>query len=73
MESGKSYDGYYVTEPTLTELLGGDYNVHFEFCGSNMIGKLDAKYKLRAGDKIAVKFSADDLFVFDPVMGDVIK
>ncbi len=73
VEAGKKYDGYYVTEPALAELLGGDYNVHFEFCGTNMIGKLDARYKLNAGDKIAVKFSADDLFVFDPVTGDVIK
>ncbi len=73
VESGKNYDDCYVIEPTLTELLGGEYNVHFEFCGRNMIGKLDAKYKLNAGDKIAVRFSADDLFIFDPVTGDIIK
>lgn len=72
-EAGKKYDGYYVVEPTLTELLGGEYSVHFEFCGRNTVGKLDAKYKLKAGDKIAVKFSAADLYVFDPVTGDVIK
>ena len=62
-----------MTEPTLTELLGGEYNVHFEFCGRNMVGKIDAKYKLNAGDKIAVRFSADDLYIFDPITGDVIK
>lgn len=73
VEEGKKYDGCYVIEPTLTELLGGEYNVHFEFCGRNMVGKLDAKYKLKAGDKIAVRFSADDLYIFDPVTGDVIK
>ncbi len=71
--SGKNYDGCLVIEPTLTELLGGEYNVHFEFCGRNMIGKLAAKHKLSAGDKIAVRFSADDLYVFDPVTGDTIK
>lgn len=73
VESGKNYDGCYVIEPTLTELLGGEYNVHFEFCGRNMIGKLDAKYKLNAGDQIAVRFSADDFFIFDPITGDVIE
>ncbi len=71
--AGKKYDGYYVTEPTLTELLGGEYSVHFEFCGRNTIGKLNAKSKLGAGDKIAVKFSTEDLYIFDPVTGDVIK
>ncbi len=73
VEEGKKYDGCFVTEPTLTELLGGEYNVHFEFCGNNMIGKLDAKNKLKAGDKIAVKFSLGDLFIFDTITGDVIK
>jgi len=73
VKSGKKYAGYYVTEPTLTELLGGEYNVHFDFCGKNMIAKLDAKNKLGAGDKIAVKFSADDFFIFDPITGDTIK
>ena len=71
--NGKNYDGCLVIEPTLTELLGGEYNVHFEFCGRNMIGKLAAKHKLSAGDKIAVRFSVDDLYVFDPVTGDTIK
>ncbi len=73
VKSGKKYDGYYVVEPTLTELLGGEYNVHFDFCGKNMIAKLDAKNKLGAGDRIAVKFSADDFFIFDPITGDTIK
>lgn len=72
-EEGKKYEGYFVTEPVLCELLGGEYSVHFEFCGRNMIGKLDAKNRLKAGDKIAVKFSVGDLFVFDPITGDVIK
>lgn len=72
VESGKNYAGSHIIEPTLTELLGGEYNVHFEFCGKNMIGKIDAKYKLNAGDKIAVSFSAEDIFVFDPITGDKI-
>lgn len=73
VKSGKKYDGHYVVEPTLTELLGGEYNVHFDFCGKNMIAKLDAKTKLGAGDRIAIKFSADDFFIFDPITGDTIK
>lgn len=72
-EEGKTYKGAYIVQPELTELLGGEYNVYFEFCGKNMIGKIDAKDKLGQNDKIAVSFSADDLFIFDPITGDVIK
>lgn len=72
-EEGKTYKGANIVQPELTELLGGEYNVYFEFCGKNMIGKIDAKDKLGQNDKIAVSFSADDLFVFDPITGDVIK
>ena len=72
-EEGKTYKGAYIVQPELTELLGGEYNVYFEFCGKNMIGKIDAKYKLGQNDKVAVSFSADDLFIFDPITGDVIK
>ena len=72
-EEGKTYKDAYIVKPELTELLGGEYNVYFEFCGKNMIGKIDAKDKLNQDDKIAVSFSADDLFVFDPITGDVIK
>lgn len=73
VEEGKTYKDAYIVQPELTELLGGEYNVYFEFCGKNMIGKIDAKDKLGQNDKIAVSFSADDLFVFDPITGDVIK
>ncbi len=72
-EEGKTYKGANIVQPELTELLGGEYNVYFEFCGKNMIGKIDAKDKLGQNDKIAVSFSADDLFVFDPITGDIIK
>lgn len=72
-EEGKTYKSAYIVQPELTELLGGEYNVYFEFCGKNMIGKIDAKDKLGQNDKIAVSFSADDLFIFDPITGDVIK
>ena len=72
-EEGKTYKSAYIVQPELTELLGGEYNVYFEFCGKNMIGKIDAKDKLGQNDKIAVSFSAADLFIFDPITGDVIK
>ena len=59
-----------IVEATVCELLGADYNVHFDLFGKDMIGKLDAKTPLTEGDKLIVEFSADDIFFFDPITGD---
>ena len=59
-----------IVEATVCELLGADYNVHFDLFGKDMIGKLDAKTPLTEGDKIAVEFDIEDLFFFDPITGD---
>ena len=59
-----------VVEATVCELLGADYNVHFDLFGKDMIGKLDAKTPLTEGDKLAVEFNIEDLFFFDPITGD---
>jgi len=59
-----------VVEATVCELLGADYNVHFDLFGKDMIGKLDAKTPLTEGDKLAVEFSPEDIFFFDPITGE---
>ncbi|MBD5131783.1 MAG: ABC transporter ATP-binding protein [Clostridiales bacterium] len=69
---GKKYKNCIFVKPTVCELLGGEYNVHFTFCGKNMVGQLDAKEKITTNDEIAVNFSFDDIYVFDPITGDVI-
>lgn len=61
------------TYPTVCELLGGEYSVHFDFCGKDMVGSYDAKDKIKVTDKIAVGFDKGDMQLFDPVTGDVIK
>ena len=68
-EAGKKYSGCTIVKPTVCELLGGEYNVHFDFCGKNMVGIFDAKDKISIEDEIAVGFSPEDVFVFDPVTG----
>lgn len=70
--AGKKYGNSLIVKPTVCELLGGEYNVHFTFCGKNMVGQLDAKEKITTDDEIVVKFSFDDIYVFDPVTGNVI-
>jgi hypothetical protein len=37
-----------------------------------MVGKTDAKENISLQDKIAVTFAFDDIYIFDPVTGDVI-
>ena len=59
-----------VVEATVCELLGADYNVHFDLFGKDLIGKLDAKTPLTEGDKLATEFSSNDIFFFDPITGD---
>ena len=62
-----------VVKPTVCELLGGEYNVHFDFCHKNMVGKIEAKTKITTQDDIAVWFSSEDIYIFDPVTGEVIR
>lgn len=68
----KSYDNAVILTPTVCELLGAEYNIHFDYCGKDMVGKIDAKEKITLHDKIAVSLQFDDIYIFDPVSGDVI-
>ena len=62
-----------VTTATVCELLGADYNVHFELFNKDIIARVDAKEQLVNGDKLLVKFSKEDIYIFDPVTGETIK
>ncbi len=70
---GEPQKGAFVTYPTVCELLGGEYSVHFDFCGKDMVGSYDAKDKITIEDEIAVSFDKEDMKLFDPITGDVIK
>lgn len=63
----------FVTKPTICELLGGEYNIHFDFGGKDLTGKFDAVEKISADDEIVVSFNSDDLYIFDPITGEVIE
>ena len=69
----KQYDGAIIVTPTVCELLGREYNVYFDYCGKNMVAQTDAKETISPSDKIAVSFTAEDLYAFDPVTGDLIE
>ena len=72
-DTKKKYINGVVVKPTVCELLGDEYNVHFEYCGINMVGQIDAKDKMTTKDEIAVSFSFDDIYLFDPVTGEAIR
>jgi len=59
-----------VVEPTLMELMGSEIYVHFDFMGEEMIAKMSAKTKIGEQTKLAIKFSAEDMFLFDPISGE---
>lgn len=59
-----------VVEPTLTELMGSEIYVHFDFQGEEMIAKMSAKTKIGEQTKLVMKFSAEDMFLFDPITGE---
>ena len=65
--------GGFIVQPTVCELLGGEYNVHFDYCGKDMVGQMDAKTKISTKDTVFVRFSAEDIYLFDPITGDIIQ
>lgn len=75
IELKKDYKGRngFTVKPTMCELVGGEYNVHFDFCGKDMVGRIDAKYKITPEDELAVSFSMSDAYVFDPITGSSIR
>ncbi len=73
VRKGETYVNCLIVKPTVCELLGGEYNVHFDFCNKDMVAKVNAKTPVTVNDEIAVRFSVDDIYIFDPVTSDVIK
>ena len=71
--AGSSHPGAVCVRPTVCELLGGEYNVHFDFCGKDMVGRFDAKDKITTRDEITVYFAPENMQIFDPVTGDAIR
>lgn len=68
-EEGKDYTGRCIVRPTVCELLGGEYNIHFDFCGQDVVANFDAKQTITVNDKIAVSFLPEDIYLFDPITG----
>lgn len=63
----------FIAKPTVCELLGGEYNIHFDFCGRDMVGRTDTKHKITIEDELIASFSMGDAYVFDPITGSAIR
>ncbi|HIZ63451.1 MAG TPA: ABC transporter ATP-binding protein [Firmicutes bacterium] len=68
----KKYEGGFVVKPTVCELLGGEYSVHFDYCGKDMVGQISAEQLVTTNDMIHVCFSTKDIYIFDPITGETL-
>ena len=57
---------------TVCELLGAEYNVHFNLFGKDVVAAVDVSEELFEGDLFKVELNETDLYAFDPITGDVI-
>ena len=65
-------DGDIVVKATVCELLGAEYNVHFNLFGKDVVAAVDVSEELFEGDLFKVELNEADLYAFDPITGDVI-
>ena len=59
-----------VVQATLSELLGAEYHVHFDFNKQDIVCKFDKTQKIYAGDCFVFTLDWKDLMIFDPISGE---
>ena len=64
------YKNAYILKPTVVELLGNEFHVHFDFSNIDMIAKIDTKEDVTTDTSLVLTLSIDDMFVFDPITGE---
>jgi len=63
----------FTARPTVCELLGGEYHIHFDFCGKDLVARADAKEAITTEDELTVGFSSADAYFFDPITGETLS
>ena len=58
---------------TVSELLGAEYNVHFNFLDKDMVCKFGVEKKIKVGDLLILTLDLTDALFFDPITGARIK
>lgn len=51
---------------SVAELLGHEYYIHSDFCGTDLVAKIPIKHAIAIGDEMAVDFDKNKIHVFDP-------
>lgn len=72
-EKDREYVNAHHITPTVTELLGYEYIVHFDFLGEEMTAKIDAKSNVSVASKLMLTFEVNETHFFCPITGEVIK
>ena len=72
IQEGEAKEGDIVVKATVCELLGSEYNVHFNLFGKDVIATAGVEEELYEGDLFKVELNETDLYAFDPITGDVI-
>jgi multiple sugar transport system ATP-binding protein len=64
----KNDENSYKGEISLSELLGDEYYVHFNFSGTEMLVKIISDDEINIGDTINVSFDKSKIYLFDTVL-----
>ena len=72
IQESEIQDGDIVVKATVCELLGAEYNVHFNLFGKDVVAAVEVSEELFEGDLFKVELNEADLYAFDPITGDVI-
>ena len=64
--------GGIIVKATVCELLGAEYNVHFNLFGKDVVSSIGVEQEIAEGDLFKVELNEEDLYAFDPITGDVI-
>lgn len=58
-----------LVEVTVSELLGAEYNVHFDFMDSDVVCKFPRTTPIKVGDTLKLRLDLENAMVFDPITG----
>ena len=72
IQEGEAKDGDIIVKASVCELLGAEYNVHFNLFGKDVVAAVDVAEELSEGDLFKLELNEADLYAFDPITGDVI-
>lgn len=67
--NGKNSGNGFRAKPTVCELLGGEYNLHFDLFGVDIICRTDADEPITPEDEMLITMRPEDMYIFDPVTG----